>query len=295
MKRLPIFLIATIFFSLLEPAQANQSQTIAIIDSAVDSSKLSNVTHEVCFTLKTCTNGKILQDAKGTYSFSEGKGAAAVNNFKIKGADHGYNMAKIATIISPNIKIIFIRISDEKVYDTFSMIRNDGGSLARALAWVANNSTQFNIKAVSISQSRSNFPVGTCPSDQLFETSVLVLKSKNVATFVATGNDSKKNQIGFPSCVKGVYSITGGLLNGSVVTASNVNDSTTAVSRVCVDFVKTACKKIENYFGTMTAISGTSVATIVATTFAVSRIQTETWDSFISGLPKFGNYYSLLD
>lgn len=280
---------------LVQTVHAAEPQTIAIIDSAIDSSKLSNVVHEVCFTLATCPNGQTLSDSQGSYSYSEGKGTATIKDFSIKGADHGFNMAKIATVINPNVRIVFIRISDEKVYDTFSMIRNDGGSLARSLAWVSNNSSKFNIKAVSISQSRSNFAVGTCPTDTLFESSVATLKTKNIATFVATGNDSKKNQIGFPACVKGVYSVTGATADGVVVKNSNVNDTTSIVSRVCADFIGTACLKVQDYRGNMTAISGTSVATVVAASLAVTKIKNESWDVFLSSLPKAGKYPSLLN
>jgi hypothetical protein len=288
-------LVAVILgLAVVQPVQAAETQTIAIIDSAIDSSKFANVVYEACFTLNTCPNGQKLQDAKGTYSFSEGKGSAAIKDFSIKGSDHGFNMTKIATYINPNINVVFVRISDEKVYDTFSMIRNDGGSLARALAWVSNNTSRFNIKAVSISQSRSNFAAGTCPSDSLFESSVVKLKASNIATFVATGNDSKKNQIGFPACVNGVYSVTGAIADGTIVPMSNENDKTTIVSRVCVDFVKTACVKIPNQNGVMTAMSGTSVATVVAATLAVGKNAGGNWDTFVSSLPKSGKYYSLL-
>lgn len=294
MKKVVGLLAVILGFVLIQPVQAAETQTIAIIDSAIDSSKFNNIVYEACFTLNTCPNGQLLKDNNGPYSFSEGKGSALVNNFNIKGADHGFNMAKIATTINPNINIVFVRISDEKVYDTFSMIRNDGGSLARALAWISNNSAKFNIKAVSISQSRSNFAVGTCPTDTLFESSVAKLKSNNIATFVATGNDGKKNQIGFPSCVKGVYSVAGSLMDGTVAKDSNINTNTTMISRFCSDFVGTSCIKIPNYRGTLTAMSGTSVATVVAASMAVGKIKSESWDNFILSLPKINNYPSLL-
>jgi hypothetical protein len=138
-------------------AHAEEPKTIAIIDTAIDSSRMTNVVYEACFTLnKTCKNKA---------SFDEGKGSASINDWKISGALHGFSMAQAALQIDPNIKIVFVRIADEKVYDTFSIIRNDGGSLARATEWVSNNATRLNISAVSISQSRSNFAVGTCPKD----------------------------------------------------------------------------------------------------------------------------------
>ena len=289
-------LLALVFgLVLVQPVQATENQTIAIIDIAIDSSKFTNVVYEVCFTLNTCPNGKTLTDSKGSYSFSEGKGTASVNNFNIEGVGHGYNMAKIATVINPNIKIVFIRISDEEVYDTFSMIKQHGVSMARALEWISINSSKFNIKAVSISQSRSNFPAGTCPKDILVESSVATLKSNNVATFVATGNDSKKNHIGFPACVTGVYSVAGADANGKVVSFSNINKTTKIISRNCVNFIKKSCLKIPDYRGKMTAIDGTSVATVIAASLAVNKIKDESWDVFVGSLPKIGKYASLLN
>jgi hypothetical protein len=290
MKKAVGILVAVLGFAILQPAQAVESQTIAIIDTGIDSSKFGNVVYEACFTLNTCPNGQKLKDSKGWYSYSEGTGSALLNNFAIKGADHGFNMANIATIVNPNVKIIFIRISDEKVYSAFSMIRNDGGSIARALAWVAANSEKFNIKAVSISQSRSNFRAGTCPTDSLFETSVSSLKSNGVATFVATGNDRKKNQIGFPACVSGVYPVAAGTSTGLIVPSSNVDSNTKIIANSCALVSGSTCTKIPDYRGTMRAISGTSVSTVLAASVSVAKKSNESWDDFINNLPKAGNY-----
>lgn len=287
MKKVVGLLAATLGLIFIQPVHAQETQTIAIIDTAIDSSKFNNIVYEACFTYNnTCQNKT---------NFQEGKGSALINDFSIKGADHGFNMATIATIINPNVKIVFIRISDEKVYDTFSIIRNDGGSLSRALSWVSNNSARFNIKAVSISQSRSNFAAGTCPNDALFESSVAKLKSSNIATFVATGNDKKKNQIGYPSCVRGVYSVAGALPNGMIANDSNINATTTLISRFCTNFVGTACLKVPDYRGNLVARGGTSVATVVAASMAVGKIKSESWDDFIASLPKVNNYSSLLN
>jgi len=289
-----VLVLGLVSVGLAQTAHASETKTIAIIDTAIDSSRFSNVVHEVCFTLRTCPNGQSLRDSAGHYSFSEGKGSALVNDFSIRGADHGFNMVTAATFVNPAVKIVFIRISDEKVYDTFSMIRNDGGSLSRALAWVESNSSRFNISAVSISQSRSNFPVGSCPKDAVFEKSVIGLKSKNISTFVATGNDSKKNQIGFPACVPGVLSVASAIADGTIVANSNVDATTKILSRVCIDFVGTACLKVPNHRGVLTAMSGTSIATAVATSMAVGKNQSQSWDYFITTLPKSGNYSLLL-
>jgi hypothetical protein len=279
-----IVILASIAMSVIavQPVQAQDQGVLAIIDTAIDSSRIPNVVHEVCFTYNNTCNNKAAYD--------EGKGSANINDWKIKGALHGFSMAQVAVQADPNVKIVFIRISDEKVYDTFSIIRNDGGSLARAVDWVSNNSAKFNIKAVSISQSRSNFAVGTCPSDSLFESSVKKLKLQNVPTFVATGNDSKKNHIGFPACVSGVYSVASTDANKNIVRSSNVNATTSLLASTCFSFIGQACVKTKDYFGVMRPIAGTSTATVLAATLAISKNVAGSFDQFLLTLPKSNNY-----
>ena len=279
-----VVILASVVMSIIaiQPVQAQDQKVLAIIDTAIDSSRMSNVIHEVCFTFNNTCNNKA--------GFDEGPGSARVNNWKIKGALHGFSMAQIAVQADPNVKIVFIRISDEKVYSTFSMIRNDGGSLARAIDWVSNNATKFNIKAVSISQSRSNFKAGTCPSDAIFELSVQKLKLQNVPTFVATGNDGKKNQIGFPACVSGVYSVASTDANNNVVKSSNINSTTSLLASTCFSFRGQACVETVDYFGVNRPIVGTSTATVLAATLAISKNNLASFDQFLATLPKSGNY-----
>jgi hypothetical protein len=274
----------------VNPAHTQEPKTIAIIDTAIDSSRMPNVVYEACFTYNnTCKNKS---------RFDEGKGSASINDWKIKGALHGFSMAQAAIQVDPNVKIVFLRISDEKVYDTFSMIRNDGGSMARALEWVSNNSARFNISAVSISQSRSNFKVGSCPTDALFESSVKKLKVTNVPTFVATGNDSKNGmdpklpqQIGFPACVPGVYSVAAMDLNKNVVKSSNIDSNTTLLAPACLfNAGASTCVEVKDYFGVSRPITGTSAATVFAATLAVSKNISGSFDTFLQTLPKNGLY-----
>jgi hypothetical protein len=283
MKKI-VVVLASIAMSLftVQPVQAQDQKVLAIIDTAIDSTRMTNVIHEVCFTFnRTCNNNM---------GFDEGPGSARINDWKIKGALHGFSMAQVATMADPNVKIVFIRISDEKVYSTFSMIRNDGGSMARALDWVSNNATRFNIKAVSISQSRSNFRAGTCPSDSLFESSVSKLKLQNVPTFVATGNDSKKNQIGFPACVSGVISVAATDSSNNVAKSSNIDAKTSLLASTCFSFMGQACVKTLDYFGVSRPVAGTSVATVLAATLAISKNGVGSFDQFLLTLPKINNY-----
>ena len=284
MKKAVGLLAVLLGFAVIQPVQAAETDTIAIIDTAIDSSKNSNVIYEVCFTLKTCPNGT---------SFQEGKGSAMVNDWKVKGVDHGFNVSQAAVQANPSVKIVFIRISDINVYSTFSAMHNDGRSLSRAIEWVSKNAAKYNIKAVSISQSRSNFTAGTCPKDVVFESAVSNLNAQNVATFVATGNDGKKNMIGFPSCVPGVIAV-GALRPMNVpkpYPASSYTDFAT-YSNVGpgLDIVAKGDADIKSLGGWDITVTGTSVATPIAASLAVAKNSSLNWDAFIATLPKSVNY-----
>jgi hypothetical protein len=284
MKKIVVLAVAILGLFVVQPVQATETSTIAIIDTAIDSSKNTNVVYEVCFTLKTCPNGT---------SFQEGKGSAMVSDWKVKGVEHGFNVSQAAVLANPSVKIVFIRISDINVYSKFSAMHNDGRSLALAIDWVSKNSAKFNIKAVSISQSRSNFAAGTCPKDSVFESAVSNLNLQNVATFVATGNDSKKNMIGFPSCVPGVIAV--GALRPTSGTkpfpASSYTDFATYTNvGPGLDVVAKGDADIKSLGGWNITITGTSVATPIAASLAVARNSSLTWDAFIAGLPKSANY-----
>lgn len=285
MKRVALVVAVVLGFASVQPVQAEEVKTIAIIDTAVDSSRIPNVVYEVCFTFnKTCQNQR---------DFQEGKNSAMINDWTIKGADHGHNMAQVAIQTDPNVKIVFIRIADEKAYDTFSIIRNDNSSLQRAIKWVENNASRLNIKAVSVSQSRSNFTAGKCPVDLPLQTSVAALKNSNVPVFVATGNDSKKNMIGFPSCVPGVVAV-GALRPTSGVkpfpaSAYNAFASYTNVGPGLA-LVAKGDADIKAYRGMDITVTGTSIATPIAAVLSMNNSNGKTITDFVATLPKSVGY-----
>jgi hypothetical protein len=120
---------------------------------------------------------------------------------------------------------------------------------------------------------------------------VHVQRITNVPTFVATGNDSKKNQIGFPSCVPGVYSVASMDSKNNVVKSSNINATTSLLAPACFsNTANGACAEVKDYFGVSRAISGTSAATVIAATLAVNKNKVGNFDTFLQGLPKNGVY-----
>ena len=260
----------------VQSSEAADEKVIAILDTAIDSSKFSNIIYEACFTGNaTCPNNS---------NFQEGKGAANVSNWDATGMGHGYNIVYSAVKTSPTVKIVFVRISN-LAPGTTQMAYNEGQSLSKAIEWVSKNASKYSIDAVSISQSRSNFTVGTCPSDAVFESAVNSLNKINVSTFVATGNDSLKNSIGFPSCVAGVIPV--GALDplGNVASFSNNSSKVRLFANGCLEYKGNTCVKTPDYAGVMRATSGTSVATPIAVAKLVSKWNGENWTTFLGSLP----------
>jgi hypothetical protein len=124
MKKMGIVIAVILGLALIQPVQASEVNTIAIIDTAMDVSKNSNVVYEACFTLATCPNGT---------NFQEGPGSANVSNWKIKGIEHGFNVSRSAVLTNPNIKIVFVthllgipaKVSEYKKYFSNAIFLDD--------------------------------------------------------------------------------------------------------------------------------------------------------------------------
>jgi hypothetical protein len=235
-------LSAALVFSTMQTSQAQDQKVLVIIDTAIDSTKVP-VLHEVCFTAKTCPNGT---------SFQEGPGAAGVSNWGVRGIDHGHNITQAAINSAPDVKIIFIRISDLNVFKTSSSMHTAGASMARAIKWVSENSEKYGVDAVSISQSRINFTAGTCPTDVVFSSAVQTLKAKNILTYAATGNDARTNQVGFPSCVADVVGVGATKPSGGLASYTNSGPG--------MDITFIGNSNVKSHKGADITITGTSVA-----------------------------------
>jgi hypothetical protein len=280
MKKVLLALLSIgIAFTAIQPAQAQEQKVIAIIDTAIDSSKFNNIVHEVCFTtaLKdnsgTCPNGQ---------TFQEGPGAASVSNWKLRGIDHGHNVAKAATNANPNVKIVFIRYNDQLA----TRGHGDMNSMAKALDWISNNATRLNIGGVSISQASGNYIPSTCSKHTAFgltKNSVDSLSSQNVDVFAATGNGGRTDTVGFPACVGGVIGV-GAVRPSLTLLASYTN------SGPGLDMVARGDTVIQSYLGRNITVTGTSIATPIAAVLSVSRGINGQTQSFISSLTKVLGY-----
>jgi len=272
MKKILIAVLSAVtIFAPMQVAKANDERVVAIIDTAIDSSKFPSVIYEACFTdNKSCLNKT---------NFMEGKGSAnspvwALSVNFSHPIYHGLKMVTASNITNSNIKIVFVRIAN--VTSTGGTI-NSGASLSKAMDWVSKNASKYSIDAVSVSQSRVNWT--TCPTDLVISNAIKSLQTQNIPTFIATGNDRLKDKVGFPACVDGATGVGAMTLDGSMLQA--VTNSGPGLDVVAVGDIK---KAINNTYD----IGGTSVATAIAATKYVG--QTSLFDQFISGLTKFLTY-----
>jgi hypothetical protein len=279
-KTLLALLSIAIAFTAIAPAQAQDERVLAIIDTAINSNNFPSIIHEVCFT----ANDKFAINVGGSVlcpngsTFMEGKGAAGNSAWPksgwSNGVFHGDTMVKSALTVNPNLKIVFVRIAN---------IGKDGGTnqhsnrtIDLAIEWVSKNASKYSIDAVSISQ--SNLALDRCSKDFRTINSISSLTANNVAVFVATGNDRRRDVVGFPSCVPGAIGV-GALSNATQLeTATNTGPG--------LDMVAPGKVSITKYNGSPTDTAGSSVATAVSAASYVNRNTFKTFGEYLSSLPK---------
>ena len=279
-KTLLSLLSIAIAFTALAPAQAQDQKVLAIIDTAIDSNKVTSVIHEVCFTSavnQACANGQL---------FMEGKGAASIKAWPTSRSNpvyHGHNMTQVALTADPTVKIVFIRVSN--IPSSVASASANEQTISSAIKWVSENATKYSIDAVSISMAGVHTDIKTkvksthpgCSNVQ-FANNVASLASINVPTFVATGNDGL-NFVGFPSCVPGVVGVGSVRPNLTALSSdTNRGDGLDLVSLAVVD--------IKNYFGNVDTLGGTSTSNAYAAASYVKNNNSQKFADFLSALPK---------
>ena len=277
-KALLALLSIGIAFTAIQPAQAEDQKVLAIIDSAINSNNFPSIIHEVCFTTVKSVDPKQNMSCPNGELFMEGKGAASapwptsINNATY----HGDSMVKSALTVNPNLKIVFIRFND---VTSLGNSRGDAKALALAFDWVSKNANKYSIDALSVSQSSvSAGNLALCSTDKVTINAVASLTASNIPVFAATGNDRRKDVVGFPSCVNGVIGV-GALGNATQLEAlTNTGPG--------LDMVAPTNLRITKYNGSEVYAFGTSVATAVSAASYVNRNTFKTFGEYLSSLPK---------
>jgi hypothetical protein len=283
-KILTALLSISVILMPLQMAQAADEKVLAIIDTAIDSNKVSSVIYEACFTQN--------QSCPNKTNFMEGKGAAASPIWPTSITSdiyHGHNVTQAALVTSPDIKIVFVRIAN---VTTSGGSLNQPESMVQAIKWVANNASKYSIDAVSISQSSvSNNNLARCTTDTVAISSVSSLNNQSVPVFAATGNDGLLDKVGFPSCVTGVIGV-GALASTSTpklpLTYTIFAKSTNRGPGL--DVVAQGDTIITRYNGTVVEVFGTSIASPIAASLYVNKNIDKNVNNFISNFAKVLTY-----
>ena len=202
-------------------------QVVAILDTGVDSSHpfLANkVIHEACFSktlsgsTSVCPNGSNSQI---------GTGSAAPCT--ISGCNHGTHVAGIVagkgssfSGIAPEANIMAIQVFSQ--FDASSC----GGSpcvlaytsdLISGLEHVYSQRNNYNIAAVNMSLGGGSY-TATC-DDSPLKDAIDLLKSANIATVVASGNNGYTTAMSFPACISTAISIGATTKTDAIASYSN--------------------------------------------------------------------------
>jgi hypothetical protein len=280
MKKIAVGFVSAILLVLsFQPVHAEDQRVLAIIDSAVDSNKIPSVIYEACFT------DSLAMACPNKQKFMEGKGSANSPFWPTSMLNtiyHGYNVTQAALATSPDIKIVFVRVSDITSSGNGS---NQPASVISAIKWVSDNAAKYSIDAVSISLSSitaSN--IALCTTNATLVNSVSSLNKQNVPVFAATGNDKSLDKVGFPACTSGVIGVGAFIPSQNMLElATNRGPGLDVVAQNSIDVVR--------YNGTVVSFSATSAATPIAASLYVKQTTYTNVDLFINSFAKvLGKY-----
>jgi hypothetical protein len=198
MKTKVLLIAAALGLSLLAtPAHAAEAKTLVIIDSGINTQldwAKAAIVEEACFIeYGKCPNG---------LASMTGPGAAHIDPalVKDKALSHGTQMASVAVATNPNVKIVVVRIVGMSAKGFANSYTTRG--LATAMDWVVANAARLNVGAVSISLGRA-YAEASCPiaAEPRLQSQIVSLASMNVATVIASGNNSNKLKVNYPACI----------------------------------------------------------------------------------------------
>ena len=218
MKKIAVGIAVALGLTLLAPASAEVKPSIAIIDTAIDTTVPSlqgKIIYEACvMQSKGCPNKQMNQEGPGSASLP-------LNQLYANGFDHGTIMSVIATQVNPDINIVFIRIVP--IASNGRQGQYSESSVLTALEWVARNKEKFNIVATSASighHSLRNVP-NYCPVKANLRDAIINLQSMNVATIFAAGNNYDINKVDYPSCITEAIAVGSATKEGRIALHSN--------------------------------------------------------------------------
>jgi hypothetical protein len=204
MKKVISILASAIFVvSLSTPAHANETKTLAIVDSYFDVSKLSGNVESVCIATTGCD---LVPTAKSGFSDAY---------------NHGTAMAEIALKQNPNIKLLLIRTASATKNARTGVVTIgtlNGNDFLKSLQYV---SARTDVGALSFSYNLSGNKTCSLSTtggvnvrvvEPQIKDMIVSLSSKGVPVFSSTGNKAGA-AVNYPACIQEVNSVGVGDLN----------------------------------------------------------------------------------
>ena len=210
--------------------------TVAILDSGVDKFHPffnNRVVSEACYSsggagaVSTCPGG-------ATSSTASGSGVNC-NVSQVEGCFHGTHVAGISSGGNPNINgwgvarnsniiaiQVFTYLTSNCGSETPPCIRTSDSDWARGLERVYALRTTYNIASANMSLGGGQY-FNTCDAENaLGKAAIDNLRSANIATVIASGNDSYTNSMGSPGCISSAISV-GSTNDGDVMPVDAVS------------------------------------------------------------------------
>lgn len=206
MKKLAVLFAALMFATGIVPAQASSAPAnIAIIDTGFESSRISNVVHEVCVVSFTmgCNNNTGLQEGPG----AAGSSTAILARFR-NDWNHGTIMADIVNQVAPDAGLVLVRNARVIRGNVLAGTLDD---FSAALNWIERNAEKYNIVAVSFSRGSDAY-FKSLPNPRTVQTRIDALeraiavhksnpaRAALVASYEAIVLDLRSQLSGVPAC-----------------------------------------------------------------------------------------------
>ena len=203
-KKLLVVVLSALLISPSFVAKAEPQATIAVLDTALDTSIpqfKDKIVYEVCILeWNSCPNGK---------NFMEGPGSSVMplSQMQKNGFSHGTQMVSALLQTNPNAKVVFVRI----IGATSTGVRQvaNEATFVNALDWVFKNKERLNIQAVSMSQGHHNLSntIDYCPKTISTQSRIKALVSAGIPVFLPAGNVRDYSRIDWPACIDDSISI----------------------------------------------------------------------------------------
>ena len=207
------------------PGYTGAGQTIAILDSGVDSTHpflTGKVISEACYSTNNATDGATSVCPGGvTHSTAVGSAMPYAGNCSPGACDHGTVVAGIAaganatfSGIAKDATLIAIQ-----VFSRFDSVANCGSSTPCALTYTSDQilalqqvyalSSTYHIAAVNMSLGAGQyFNQSTCDASNASIKAIIdTLRSVNIPTITASGNDGYTSSMAAPACLTSAISV----------------------------------------------------------------------------------------